>query len=144
MTMTRKHTLAAQASPAKGTRQGGFSLIELMVVVGIVGILASIALPTYTDHTRKTRRAAGGACALAMAQQMERFYTTNLTYVGGALNTATCSDSALEYYNVTVGGLAAKTFTITAAPKGSHTDPDCGTLTINQAGAKTPGTAGCW
>ena len=144
MTMTRKHTLAAQASPAKGTRQGGFSLIELMVVVGIVGILASIALPAYNDHTRKTRRAAGAACALAMAQQMERFYTTNLTYVGGALNTATCSDSALEFYNVTVAVLDAKRFTISAGPTGTHYDPDCGTLTINQAGAKTPSTAGCW
>ena len=125
-------------------RQGGMTLIELMIAVVIVGILTMIAYPNYTSYLVKSRRGQATACLQEASQFMERFYTTNLTYVGAVLNTATCSDSALDYYNVTVGGLAAKTFTITAAPKGSHTDPDCGSLTINQAGAKTPSTAGCW
>jgi len=124
--------------------QSGFTLIELLVVVGIIGILASIALPAYTDHTRKTRRAAGAACATAMAQQMERWYTTNLTYVGAAIDTTACSDSASSYYNVTAGGLAAKAYTISATPTGQQSGDSCGTLTVNQAGVKTPSTAGCW
>ena len=75
----------------------GFNLIELMIVVAVIAIIASIALPAYNEHIRKTRRAAGGACAMAMAQQTERWYTTNLTYVGApALNTTACQASALR------------------------------------------------
>ncbi len=122
----------------------GFSLIELMVVVGIIGILASIAYPSYNDHVRKTRRAAGAACALAAAQQLERYYTAKLTYVGAPAAGFACDPDALKYYTVTASNLAAKTYTVSAAPTGAQSGDSCGTLTINQSGTKSPSTQGCW
>jgi type IV pilus assembly protein PilE len=138
-----------QGCRTRGSRTGtaGFSLIEIMVVVVIIGILSTIALPAYNNYIRKTRRAAGASCVTAVAQQMERFYTTNLTYVGApaaATMAGICEPSALESYNIATGGIAARTYSVTGTPTGKQAGDSCGTLSIDQTGAKSPTTAGCW
>lgn len=130
------------------SRVSGFSLIELMVVVAVIGILASIALPSYNEHQRKTRRAAGATCVLALAQQAERFYTagtgTGLTYTGFVANTAICEPSTLDFYTFAVPTAAGKSYSISATAKGKQAgDTACSPLTVNQTGAKGP-SASCW
>jgi len=130
-----------------GRDASGFSLVELMVTVAVIGILASIALPSYNEHVRKSRRAGGTACAAAIAQGMERYYTTALTYVGApaaATLDDRCDPDALQFYTMGVDTVAGKTYRVTATPTGRQSGDTCGVLSINQTGTKSPATAGCW
>jgi len=131
---------------------GGFTLIELMIVVAIVAILAAIAYPSYTNHVTKTRRAAAAACMLEASQFMERYYTTNLTYLGATLPNTQCMGELNNFYTVQLSGAAtAAAYTVQAVPHGiqESRDTKCGTLSITQAGTKgETGTASsaaeCW
>jgi type IV pilus assembly protein PilE len=144
-------------------RVAGFTLIELMVVVAIVGILVGIALPSYQDSVRKSRRGQAKADLVELAQRAERYRTVNSTYVGfwngsagppvipGVATTDRQSPrgTGTAHYTITEAE-TANTFTLTATPQGGQTaDTRCMTLTLNQAGQKTEsGTAteiaDCW
>ena len=131
----------------------GFTLLELMIVVAVIAILAAIAYPSYTDYVTRTRRAAAAACAMEAAHYMERYYTTEMTYVleDDDLPQTECRNDMAEHYTIALSGAeTATTYTVQAVPvPGSaqaSRDTKCGTLSINQVGLK--GSAGtvteCW
>ena len=137
-------------------RQGGMTLIELMIAVVIVGILTMIAYPNYTSHVVKSRRGQATACLQEASQFMERFYTTNLRYdqtAGGtavSLPVTSCIQDMDGRYVISIGSVNANSFVLRATPQGAQasSDTQCGTLTLSQSGARTvsgTGTTGtCW
>jgi type IV pilus assembly protein PilE len=125
----------------------GFTLIELMIVVLIVAILASIAVPSYQAYVVRANRTAAKSCMLEFAQSLERFYTTNMTYVGAVPTSGCTSEGGLNNnYTITVATPTQLTYTITATPINGQLSRDttCATLTLDQAGTRTPTTASCW
>lgn len=144
-----------------GTRRaGGFTLIELMITVAIVGILSAIAYPSYRESIAKGRRAKLTTQMLAAQQFMERWYSENYDY---SKNTATTSVNDADqfpkrfakvppegdqYYTLTVIDLTATTYTLKAVPEGGMTGDKCGNFTLDQNGKKgVTGTATvetCW
>ncbi|MEJ2114540.1 MAG: type IV pilin protein [Gammaproteobacteria bacterium] len=129
----------------------GFSLIELMVVVVIFGIIASIAYPAYQDQIRKTRRADAKAALMDAAARMERHYTQFGRYSATLANSGISTTSPENFYNITatVTNPNSQTFTLTAARANQQVGDKCGNYSINQAQAKTVAdgslsAAQCW
>jgi type IV pilus assembly protein PilE len=127
----------------------GFTLIELVITIAIVGILVAVALPTYRDHVRKSRRAEAQAYLMAVAGRQQQFLVDTRSYAT-ALATINIPQPAnvAATYDVTLAAVAGPppTFLVTAAPKSGtdQTQERCGTLTIDQTGAKTASLSSCW
>lgn len=126
--------------------QNGFTLIELMIVVVIVGILAMIALPAYQDFVRKSRRAEALSEMLDIQLQEERWRANHSNY---AVTSASVGAVDTSYYAFVIAGSTSNpnVYTITATPKGAQTKDkqygvSCNPMTINQSNEKTP--AECW
>jgi type IV pilus assembly protein PilE len=133
----------------------GFTLIELMITVAIIGILVSIAYPSYQDSIMKSRRVDAQGALMGFANAMERFYTVNNTYpaagTAGIYAATSPVSGGTAYYNLSIDASTASTYILNATPiVGGPQDTDkCGTLTFNQAGVKGFGGSGmtsadCW
>jgi type IV pilus assembly protein PilE len=135
-------------TPTLRNRNDGFTLIEVLVAVAIVGILGAFAYPSYTKHVRKSNRSNAEAIMMETAQFMERYYTVNNSYANAALPSAVAPKGATGAnvkYNLTFSaGPTASGYTLQAVPAGAQASDTCGTLTLAHTGAQTPATAGCW
>jgi type IV pilus assembly protein PilE len=125
------------------TRFGGFTLIELMIVVVIIGILAAIALPAFQDYVRKSRRAEALSEMLDIQLQEEKWRANNVKYAVMPTSVG-AGDSA--YYDFTLSA-TTNSYTITATPLGAQLKDRqdgvaCTSLTLNQSSEKTPSE--CW
>jgi type IV pilus assembly protein PilE len=131
-------------------KKNGFTLIEMLIVLAMVGVLAAIAFPSYQEQVRKSRRTAVKGQLQEVQQNMERWYTLRNTYVGFALGSSVVSPPGTSgtrvFYNVDYAvGPAVSTYTLRATPVNAQIDDRCGVLTIAQNGVKTPTTPGdCW
>lgn len=129
--------------------QAGFTLIELMIVVVVVGILAAVAYPSYRQYGIRTNRAAATADLALLSQWMEREYTATGSYDDapngnpGALRVAfpfagSPQDDPTPAYNLSVDNLSATTFRVVATPLGGQAENDaaCAILSLDNTGIK--------
>jgi type IV pilus assembly protein PilE len=133
---------------------GGFTLIELMIVVAVVAILAAIAYPSYIDSVRKSRRSDAKNALHAAASREEQYYGDNKAYNASmtALGyTSDPADSPEKYYKISVdnsllaGCAIATCYVLKAVPQGDQAkDTHCGTLTVDSKGNKTGNSTDCW
>jgi len=141
---------------------GGFTLVELMIVIVIASTLLAIAIPSYIDKVRKSRRVEAKTALLDLAGREERFFNTNNTYSStpadlgyGAVAASFPMAVGSNYYQVSVAftpvavgpPLVAPTYTITAtAINDQLKDTQCQTFTLTNTGLQTstPNATACW
>lgn len=129
--------------PQITNKSAGFTLLELMVTIVIIAILTTVALPSYQDSVRKSRRATAQADLVQLASFMERKLTEQNSYTPATLPFTESPRSGTTYYNLTLSP-TFRTFTLTATPAAAQVADTCGTLSLNHLGEGTPPTSGCW
>lgn len=134
---------------AVGGRARGFTLIELVFAMAILGILSAIAIPSYRTHIQRGHRATAQAVLTENAQFMERYATSNGgSYAGATVQAAVSPKGATGSgirYNVSLSVAAdGASYTLSAAPANAQSTDSCGTMTLTNTGAQTAAKTDCW
>lgn len=121
-------------------RERGFTLIELLIAVAVIGILASIAVPSYRGYVERANLAEAKSALLHIAGQLERHYTANNSYSGFS---PSLSISDGNPYSLNADGtiVEASSFSITLIASERHPD-GCGEISVDQLGQQEP--KNCW
>ena len=143
-------------------RPRGFSLVELLITIAIVGVLAAIAYPSYTTYVRRANRTDATRTMMVDAQALQRCYSQNFSYVNSAATpcpvAAGTTTSPNGYYSIVIAmpaaGILAPSYSIKATPvagKPQTADTQCATFTLLSTGQQTSATSGgtdtsqtCW
>lgn len=128
-------------------RSAGFTLIELMITVAIIGILAAIAYPSYTEYVLRGNRSEAQALLNDAAARQERYYAQNNTYADTTAKLGYSSaSSATNLYTLSIPSASSSAYSLLATTQ--RTDAKCGNLGIDQAGTKSETGSGsvsdCW
>ncbi|MBI1676891.1 type IV pilin protein [Shewanella sp. NKUCC05_KAH] len=123
----------------------GFTLIEVMIAVVIIGILASIAYPSYTQYIAQSARSEGLAALMRIANLQEQYYLDNKKYATDLTKLVGANPYITEHKHYSVSSSGESSFTIKAVAQGvqASRDASCSSLTISDTGAKGP-SAECW
>jgi type IV pilus assembly protein PilE len=134
-----------------GKNATGFTLIELVIAIAIVGILASIAYPSYMNQMQQTRRADCEAALMQLASVMERNFSRNNQYqdviTPGGFSNQCPIDGGTATYTLDYQALTATTYIVRATPAAPQGGDPCGTLTLTntlQKGQSSGTLADCW
>lgn len=162
--MTHQHRISTLA-PARAIRAAGFTLIELMIVVVIVAILLIVAIPTYLNQMRESRRTEARNYLVELASREERYYATQNAYTGTASNLGYAGFGSGNpvgsgYYYISTptipdpNNASQPSFSLTALPvtgKGQDQDTYCASFTVESNGKRTALNSGgtddssyCW
>lgn len=125
--------------------QKGFSLIELLIVLAIIGVLTSISYPMYRKHVVKARRIKAEVALTDLAGRMEQYYQDKHTYKGATVSALKAKQP--KDYTLTIAQATSTDYLLQAVPQ-TNFDPTCGTLSLNHLGEKSSSGSGkineCW
>jgi type IV pilus assembly protein PilE len=146
-------------------REGGFTLIDVLIVLAIVVVLAAIAYPSYAGFITKTRRIEGQIALIETVQQQERFYTRNNTYIAFSSDSSDEQEKRFKWFSGSAAPSSAYELSARACPgrelsqcvevratpgtqkvDANFRDADCQAMTLNSAGERTSSgpSARCW